>query len=63
MKNSSMMTVAEIESELISLGRRWDDFRKGCEGGGSPGEWMIERMDELETEQELRRLRLARRIR
>jgi hypothetical protein len=61
-KSVSMMTAAEIESELISLGRRWRKFREDCEGGGSPGEWMVERMDELETEQGIRQNRSAEQI-
>jgi hypothetical protein len=51
------MTVREIETELAELERRWQEFREGCEGeggGGSPGEWMIERMGELETEKQRR---------
>lgn len=45
-----------IARELKRLGKRWDDLRSSDEelGGGSPGEWMAERMDELETEQKRR---------
>ena len=46
------MQDAAIERELSKLKRRWDRFfATEPEGGGSPGEWMAERMDELETEQ------------
>jgi hypothetical protein len=48
------MSNDEIESEIGELIAKWDDLRKDLEesGGmsGSPGEWMVERMDELETE-------------
>lgn len=45
-----------ITWELARLAKRWSDLRSGNDelGGGSPGEWMAERMDELETEQERR---------
>jgi hypothetical protein len=51
------LTDAEIVSELTTLGEQWDAFRIGVDddyGGGSPGEWMVERMGELETEQKRR---------
>ena len=53
------MTDEQIAAELKTLGDRWDEFRKRMveddEGyGGSPGEWMYERMSELETEQQRR---------
>lgn len=49
------MQDAAIERELAKLAKRWDSFRASDpEGGGSPGEWMVERMDELETEQRRR---------
>ena len=53
------MTDAELTSELARLNRKFDTFRRSREGegsgGGSPGEWMTERMSELETEQERRK--------
>lgn len=53
MKRPADMTRAEIDAELIDLAKRWDELRALCEadggGGGSPGESLIERMDELET--------------
>lgn len=55
MKHVELMSNAEIKTELANLGDKWDDFRKDCEGGGSPGEWMYERMDELATEQKRRK--------
>jgi hypothetical protein len=51
------MTDAEIATELKSLGKRWDESRSRSDDeghGGSPGEWMIERMGELEEEQRRR---------
>ncbi len=52
------MTDAEIAAELSQLESAWDAFRHpDFEGhSGSPGEWLVERMDELNTEVQ-RRLR------
>lgn len=56
MKPATQMTDEEISSELSEVGKRWDSLREDEEGhGGSPGEWMIERMGELETEQARRK--------
>lgn len=58
MKAAKRMTDAAIAAELESLGKRWDEFRADIDDegmSGSPGEWMVERMDELETEQKRRR--------
>jgi hypothetical protein len=45
------MSIKQITDELDALDTQWDEFHANCEGmSGSPGEWMIERMDELETE-------------
>ncbi len=48
----------QLAAELKALGDKWHEFRDGLDedGGmaGSPGEWMIERMSELETEQKRR---------
>lgn len=58
--SASAMTDAAIAAELASLGKQWDEFvASDDEGhGGSPGEWMVERMGELETEQKRRRAAL-----
>jgi len=60
-KPASTLTEAALTDELAVLGREWDEFRAGLDedGGmaGSPGEWMVERMDELETELRKRRAR------
>lgn len=49
------MTDAAIAAEIGKLGKKWDKFRAGdCDGSGSPGEWMIERLGELEHEQKKR---------
>lgn len=44
------MKVKNLRAELKALGNHFTEFRKTAEGGGSPGEWMVERMDEIETE-------------
>lgn len=57
MKPASQMTDAAIAKELDTLEKEWDEFRSGDDddyGGGSPGEWMVERMGELEQEQKRR---------
>jgi hypothetical protein len=45
-----------IERELADLSLRFHGLRSELDegGGGSPGEWMVERMCELETEQKRR---------
>lgn len=48
-RNIESMTRPELRKELFALGKKWDEFRKDAEGGGSPGEWMYERLDELQT--------------
>jgi hypothetical protein len=49
------LTDEEISRELSDLEKKWDDSRLSDEGrGGSPGEWMYERIGELETEQKRR---------
>jgi hypothetical protein len=57
MKPAVSLTDEEIARELVELGSRWDAFRSSDDEGhgGSPGEWMVERMDELETEQKRRK--------
>lgn len=56
MKPAAKLTDAEIARELVDLGVKWKEFRDDLDEGhgGSPGEWMVERMDELETEQKRR---------
>lgn len=46
----------DIAAELVLLGDRFAEYRDGIEEGksGSPGEWIIERIDELETERRRR---------
>ena len=41
-----------LSAELAEMRTRFDAFRNDLDEGmaGSPGEWMVERMDELETE-------------
>jgi hypothetical protein len=43
---ANLMSVASIKAELLALE---DKFKQRHHGGGSPGEWIVERMDELET--------------
>lgn len=51
MKPARQLTTKQIRLELDELDDQWKQFRKDLEGmSGSPGEWMVERMDELETE-------------
>ena len=49
------MTDAQIAAELADLDRQWDELRELLKesGGhsGSPGEWIVERMDELLCQQ------------
>ncbi len=53
MQLAQTMTVKQISDEMDVLEGKWRDLRDDPEfegHSGSPGEWMIERMDELETE-------------
>lgn len=51
------MTTKQISDELDVMSERFREYRDNCEGHqGSPGEWMVERMDELETELKRRTL-------
>lgn len=45
------MTLDEMRVEHARLVKLWDDLRSDPEAGrgGSPGEWMIERMGEIES--------------
>ena len=56
MRSATVLTDEEITRELDELEARWKAFQDDIgEGhGGSPGEWMVERMDELETERNRR---------
>lgn len=54
-RSAKNLTDAELVSELKSVEAKWDDLRKNCDGmSGSPGEWMVERMDEIDAEQKRR---------
>lgn len=58
MQLAAALTVKQISDELDALEGKWRSLRDDpdFEGhGGSPGEWMVERMDELETEMKRRR--------
>ncbi len=51
MTATAKMSIDQIHAELTALDIRWEGFHQSCDGmSGSPGEWMVERMDELETE-------------
>lgn len=54
MRWASQMTTEEIRKEHDLLSRKWDDLftEYDNEGGhsGSPGEWLWERLGELEQE-------------
>jgi len=55
MRPASELTDAELVSEEYRLGILWDSIRDDDEGhGGSPGEWVYERLDEIEAEQKRR---------
>lgn len=48
------MTRSEIETEIEDLKKKWDARRDGDDDedeghGGSPGEWIVERLEHLET--------------
>jgi hypothetical protein len=50
-KSARRMTAPELVRELDRVGKEWDEFRRDLEGmSGSPGEWLVERMDEIKTE-------------
>jgi hypothetical protein len=45
------LTDEALAKELKRLGKQWDAVRADdCGGGGSPGEWLWERMGEIEHE-------------
>jgi hypothetical protein len=58
MKPARDMTDSDLAAEMTDLGKQWDDMRRALDecGGmsGSPGEWMWERMAEIEAEQKSR---------
>lgn len=54
---ASTMADETISAEIAILEAQFDRFRadlEDCGHGGSPGEWMVERLDELETERRRR---------
>jgi hypothetical protein len=54
---ASDMTTAGIRREIARLETQFDDLRREAQdhsGGGSPGEWLYERLGELEFELEKR---------
>lgn len=57
-KPASEMSDAELFAELNRLSKRWDKVRRLLDeaggAGGSPGEWLSERMGEIEAEMEHR---------
>jgi hypothetical protein len=58
MIHARQMSDNDIDTELRELFAKWDELQKDLDesGGmsGSPGEWMVERMDELEGEKSRR---------
>ena len=55
---AATMSDADLAAELVYREKEWDDMRAALDecGGmsGSPGEWLAERMEELEHEQKRR---------
>lgn len=51
----SEMSDEAITHEIADLSRTWDEVRAGDGHSGSPGEWMLERLDELDAEAARRR--------
>jgi hypothetical protein len=58
-RDAKKLTDAEIVAELNVLEAKFRATREGDGHGGSPGEWLVERMSELETEQKRRRQQLC----
>ena len=52
----SYVSDSDLENELAKLQKQWDESRSSDDEGhgGSPGEWMVERMGEIETERKRR---------
>jgi hypothetical protein len=50
--SAATMGTSDILAEYKQLAKRWDESRASDDEGhgGSPGEWMVERMGELEHE-------------
>lgn len=61
-RNVKEMTNTELAAELEQVGLEFERFRASIDEGmsGSPGEWMAERMNEIETEQGLRHMSVDR---
>lgn len=56
MRPAQYLTTEQISDELDMLAAQWREVRDDDEGhAGSPGEWLVERMDELDAEMERRR--------
>lgn len=57
MKRADLMTDTELAAEFSALRAQWDAFIAAEDDGhgGSPGEWMVERIGELETEEKRRK--------
>lgn len=52
-----VLTDEELDIQEKRIGTLWEDLRSDEEfdgHGGSPGEWMVERLDEIYTERRLR---------
>jgi hypothetical protein len=52
-QSAKYMSVKQISDELDVLAQRWRELRESLEDegmSGSPGEYLVERMGELETE-------------
>lgn len=53
-KSARLMTDDELSTERKKLETQWDELQKDLEesGGmsGSPGEWIVERLDEINSE-------------
>jgi hypothetical protein len=58
-KPARSLTDEQIAAEDAYLDKQWDEIREALEEsggrGGSPGEWIVERSDEIETERQRRR--------
>lgn len=57
-QSAKYMSVKQISDELDVLAQRWRDLQDSLAGdgmSGSPGEYIVERKDELETELNRRR--------
>lgn len=51
MRDVRAMAYRDLQKEIANRRREFTEFRADLEGmSGSPGEWLVERIDELETE-------------